>query len=267
MRKEQDIDLSYPDFTLQTYRCVVEGLRSRWQILRLCDACAEPFTAGSLILRHDIDISPTLALPMAEIENSVGIRSTYFVGLHLSYNPHHPRHAKIVRTIAEMGHEIGFHYDGLLYPGDGPSLKENLALLDRHIQILEEVCLSPVVSIARHNPSIAKEGDPFKTAVKYNNAYDERLFHNTLYISDSCGAWRAGGLSPCWDEPRPKRLYLLIHAEQWADKTDADRMARFEIMRERAMREHDAFFNEVRCVWRSHPGGKEHDQRVAVTKE
>src|SRR4030095_3814078 len=126
-------------------------------------------------------------------------------------------------------------------------------------EMIQEVSSSCVVSIARHNPSIAKEGDPFKTAVKYNNAYDERLFQNTLYISDSCGAWRAGGLSPCWHEPRPKRLYLLIHAEQWADRTDADRMARFEIMRERAMREHDAFFNEVRCVWRSHSGGKEHD--------
>lgn len=261
------MDLDYPDFTLPSYRQLIERLNSRWQILRLCDAFAEPFKPDSLILRHDIDISPTLALPMAEIENSVGIRSTYFVALHLYYNPHQPKHADVIRTIAKMGHEIGFHYDSNLYPGEQPSPEHNLALLDRHIQILQEICSSRVVSIARHNPSIAKDGDPFKTAVKYNNAYDERLFHNTLYISDSCGAWRAGGLKPCWHEPRPKRLYLLIHAEQWADRTDADRMARFEIMRERAMSEHDAFFNEVRCVWRSHPAGKEHDERVAFTKE
>jgi hypothetical protein len=260
------MDLNYPNFTLRSYRQLIESLNSLWQIIPLGDAFAEPFKPESLILRHDIDISPTLALPMAEIEKSVGIRSTYFVALHLPYNLHEPKNANAIRTITKMGHEIGFHYDGLLYPGNGASLEENLALLDRHIQILQEVCSRRVVSIARHNPSIAKEGDPFKAAVKYNNAYDESLFQNTLYISDSCGAWRAGGLSPCWHEPRPKRLYLLIHAEQWADRTDADRMARFEIMRGRAMREHDAFFDEVRCVWRNHRGGKEHDERMRLQK-
>jgi hypothetical protein len=256
------MNLNYPDFTLQSYRQLIESLASRWQILTLRDAFAEPFKSESLILRHDIDISPTLALPMAEIEESLGIRSTYFVGLHLYYNPHQPKNANAIRTIAKMGHEIGFHYDGLVYHGDEARFGENLALLDRHVQILEEICLSRVLSIARHNPSIGNDGDPFKTAAKYNNAYDEKLLQSTRYISDSCGAWRAGGLSPCWHEPRPKRLYLLIHAEQWADRTYADRMARFEIMRERAISEYDAFFNEVRAVWRHHPGGKEHDERL-----
>jgi hypothetical protein len=261
------MDLSYPNFTLSNYRQLIENLNSRWHILPVCDAFAEPFKPDSLILRHDIDISPTLALPMAEIEKAAGVRSTYFVGLHLHYNPHQPKNADAIRTIAKMGHEIGFHYDGLLYPGDEASPGENLALLERHLEILREICSSGVVSIARHNPSIAKEGDPFKTAVKYNNAYDERLFQNSLYISDSCGAWRDNGLSPCWHEPRPKRLYLLIHAEQWADRTDTDRMARFEIMRERAMGEHEAFFNEARCVWRNHSGGKEHDKRLRLQKK
>ena len=267
MPKEQDIELTYPNFTLQSYRRVVEKLHSRWQILRLCDAFAKPFKPDSLILRHDIDISPLLALPVAEIENSFGIRSTYFVGLHLYYNLHYPGHADVIRKLAEMGHEIGFHYDGVLYPGNEAALEQNLALLDRHIQILQDICSSRIVSIARHNPSIAKEGDPFKTAVKYFNAYDERLFQNTIYISDSCGAWRAGGLGPCWHEPSPKRLYLLIHAEQWADRTDAHRMARFEIMRQRAMSEHQAFFKDARCVWHNHPGGKEHDERLRLRKK
>jgi hypothetical protein len=263
----RDLDLRYPDFTLRSYRQLIEALSCRWQIIRLSEAFAEPLRPNCLILRHDIDISPTLALPMAEIEDAVGIRSTYFVALHLSYNVHQPKNANAIRTMAEMGHEIGFHYDGLLYPGEKASLEENLALLDRHVEILTQICSMPVVSIARHNPSIAKESDPFKAAVKYNNAYDGRLFQNTLYISDSCGAWRAGGLSPCWHEPRPKRLYLLIHAEQWAETTNQDRMARFEIMRERAMSEHDTFFREVGCVWRNHPGGKEHDERLRLQKK
>jgi len=261
------MDLHYPDFTLTNYRQLIEHLKARWQILRLYDAFAEPFAPETLILRHDIDISPTLALSMAEIENSIGIRSTYFVALHLAYNLHYPKNANAIRTIAEMGHEIGFHYDGLVYPGNEAFFEENFALLERHIKILQEVCSSRVVSIARHNPSIAGQNYSFKTAAKYNNAYDARLFENTLYISDSCGAWRAGGLSPCWHEPRPRRIYLLIHAEQWADRTEGDRMVGFEIMRERAMAEHETFFKEARCVWRNHPGGKEHDERLRLQKK
>jgi hypothetical protein len=264
MSQQQDIDLVYPDFTLQSYRRVLEQLACRWQILRLCDAFARPFAPNTLILRHDIDISPRLALPMAEIENSLGIHSTYFAGLHLYYNLHYPRHAEVIRKIAGMGHEIGLHYDGAVYSAGEASLEHSFALLERHIEILEEISLRRVVSIARHNPSISKEDDPFKTGTKYHNAYDDRLFHNTIYISDSCGAWRNDGLSPCWREPRPKRLYLLIHAEQWADRTDTNRMARFEIMRQRAMREHEAFFTEARSAWRNHSGGKQHDQRLCL---
>jgi hypothetical protein len=261
------MDLNYPDFTLATYRQLLEHLSSRWRILRVCDAFAHPLQPHTLILRHDIDLSPALALPIAEIERSVGIRSTYFVALHLYYNPHLPMHAKVIRRIAAMGHEIGLHYDGNLYPGEEASLEQKLALLDRHVHILQEICGSSVVSIARHNPSLTNQSDPFKTSVKYNNAYDERLFQDTAYISDSCGAWRADGLKPCWHDPRPKRIYLLMHPEPWGETTDVDRMAHFDLMRSRVMEEYEAFFDHVRSVWRHHAGGKEHDERLRVLQQ
>jgi hypothetical protein len=176
-------------------------------------------------------------------------------------------HADAIRRIAAMGHEIGFHYDGNLYSDHHGCAEKNLALLDRHVQILAEIGGSPVVSIARHNPSLATQSDPFKTSIKYNNAYDDKLFKNTLYMSDSCGAWRADGLKPCWNEPRPERIYLLLHAEQWAETTDVDRMARFDIMRARVLKEHETFFDEVRSVWSSHAGGKEHDERLRLRKQ
>lgn len=261
------MDLNYPDFTLANYRQLIERLNSRWQVIRVCDAFDDPFKPNTLILRHDIDLSPSLALPIAEMEHSVGVRSTYFVALHLHYNPHHPRHADVIRRIANMGHEIGFHYDGSLYLGDEAFLEQDLALLDRHVQMLQEICPSPVVSIARHNPSISKQGDPFRTIAKYNNAYDDRLFQNTIYISDSCGAWRADGLKPCWHEPRPKRIYLLVHPEQWGETTYVDRMGHFEVMRARVMEGYERFLDEVHSVWRNHSGGKEHDERLRLLKQ
>jgi hypothetical protein len=257
------MDFDYPDFTLSAYRKLLARLKTRWEILPLCHGFEDPSASDSLLLRHDIDISPTLALPMAEMENSLNVRATYFVALHLAYNLHQPKNADAVRAMAEMGHEIGFHYDSNLYPQDPPGKK--FTLLERHIQILQEICSTRVISIARHNPSLSNNGDPFKTGARYHNAYDARLLQNSRYISDSCGAWRAGGLGPCWGQCDRRRIYLLLHAEQWADRTSVDRMARFEIMRARAMSEHDAFFHEVRSVWRDHPGGKEHDERLRTT--
>lgn len=259
------MNLDYPEFTLASYEHLLEHLCARWQVLRLCDAMTAPFQPQTLILRHDVDLWPALALPMAEIERAVGISSTYFVALHLYYNPHLPLLADVIRRLALMGHEIGLHYDADLYAE--ASLEQNLELLDRHVRILQEICGVPVRSIARHNPSLAGQGDPFQESQKYYNAYEARLFRDTVYISDSCGAWRADGLRSCWREPRPQRVYLLTHPEQWGETTDADRMGHFAIMRARVMREHDAFFDHVRSVWRHHAGGKEHDERLRQRKQ
>jgi hypothetical protein len=259
------MDLNYPDFTLANYRRLIGHLKSRWQILRLCDAAMDPFGEGILILRHDIDFSPSLALPMAEVEYSMGIRSTYFVALHLYYNLHLPMNANAIKSMAQMGHEIGLHYDNSLY-AEEVSLEEKLASLDSHIQILQQICRCRVLSIASHNPSTAKLSDPFRNCVKYNNAYDNKFFQNTVYTSDSCRAWRAGGLKRCWCDPRPRRLYLLIHPELWGATTEVDRMAYLEVLRSCMIREYDTFFDDVRSIWRNHSGGREYDERIRLQR-
>jgi hypothetical protein len=59
-----------------------------------------------VILRHDVDREAGRALEMARLECDYGIRSTYYF-----------RHKKnvfkpeIIADIANMGHEIGFHYE------------------------------------------------------------------------------------------------------------------------------------------------------------
>ena len=80
-------------------------------------------------------------------------------------------------------------------------------------------------SIARCNPSIATGRDPFAVGTPFFNAYDPSLFQDTTYLSDSCRAWRAGGLAVCWDRP-PPRIYLLIHPEVWGDLAGIERLER-----------------------------------------
>ncbi len=61
-----------------------------------------------IILRHDVDRKPENALEMAELENDLGITSTYY--FRMKEDIFIPR---IIRRIANMGHEIGYHYEVL----------------------------------------------------------------------------------------------------------------------------------------------------------
>lgn len=61
---------------------------------------------GLLIIRHDVDSKPQRALNMAALENSIGIASTYYFRvLKQSFS------LNIMQKIAELGHEIGYHYE------------------------------------------------------------------------------------------------------------------------------------------------------------
>jgi hypothetical protein len=57
------------------------------------------------ILRHDVDRKIKNALKMAELEQTLGIRSTYYFRYPYTFNP------EIIRRIASLGHEIGYHYE------------------------------------------------------------------------------------------------------------------------------------------------------------
>ena len=60
-----------------------------------------------VIIRHDVDRRPANAMKMAEFEYSLDIRSSYYFRYPMTYNP------TIIRTIAGLGHEIGYHYEVL----------------------------------------------------------------------------------------------------------------------------------------------------------
>jgi len=61
-----------------------------------------------IILRHDVDACPLNSLGTARMEHELGIRGTYYFRMVPgSYDE------AVIREIAGMGHEIGFHYETL----------------------------------------------------------------------------------------------------------------------------------------------------------
>jgi hypothetical protein len=93
------------DFTLATYRELISSLVSqdiytvkKYILLR---------PQKGVVLRHDVDVSAEKALRMALIDHEMNVQSTYYFRYPKTFNP------GILTKIAEMGHEIGYHYEVL----------------------------------------------------------------------------------------------------------------------------------------------------------
>ena len=61
-----------------------------------------------ILLRHDVESRYGNALKLAQLQHRLGIRGTYYFRIY----PHKENEA-VIRKIADMGHEIGYHYDDL----------------------------------------------------------------------------------------------------------------------------------------------------------
>lgn len=96
------------DFTLETYRSLLIALISRGYEFRLFEEF-NPEEKGKIsVLRHDVDRLPQNALKMAHVEKELNVRASY-----------HFRAGKkgfessVIREIADMGHEVAYHYEDL----------------------------------------------------------------------------------------------------------------------------------------------------------
>lgn len=148
---------------------------------------------GTVILRHDVDLSLDAALRMAELEHEAGGSATYFLMTEsVFYNLDSSEGVAAVARLRELGHRVGLHAVYPRAPGD-----------DR---------FDPVV--AWHNP----DPDYMRTALPDGriNVMQEPWFDPATYRSDSNQHWRSGcphddlraGVFP-W-------LQLLTHPEIWA---------------------------------------------------
>lgn len=59
-----------------------------------------------VILRHDVDLRAKNSLITAQIEHDLGIVGSYYFRIVKDSN-----NPNIIRKIAELGHEIGYHYE------------------------------------------------------------------------------------------------------------------------------------------------------------
>ena len=97
------------DFTFNLYTNFLRSLQSNdFSYITFSDYLRNEQYEKFIILRHDVEQRYDSALRFAQIQNKLGIKGTYFFRiLPNSFKP------EIVKQIADLGHEIGYHYDDL----------------------------------------------------------------------------------------------------------------------------------------------------------
>jgi hypothetical protein len=148
---------------------------------------------GSVILRHDVDLSLDAALRMAELEHGAGATATYFLMTEsVFYNLESTEGVAAIARLRGLGHRVALHAVYPNAPRDGR--------------------FDPVV--AWHNPDPEYMHAPIPDG--RINVMQEPWFDPATYRSDSNQHWRSG----CpHDELRAgafPRLQLLTHPEIWA---------------------------------------------------
>jgi len=204
------------DFSLAHYRELLRAAKAggyRWA------GFDRPPESGDLILRHDVDLSLSAALSVAQLEADEGAWSTWFLMTRsVFYNLASPEGTRAIARLRELGHRVGHH---AVWP--------DLDLDER---------FDPIV--AWHNPDPPYMRRPVEGAV---NAMEPPFFDEEHYRSDSNGRWRNG----CPHEQLARAefdwLQLLTHPEIWAfeggtmretmeSMLDAERAARWEQLKQ-----------------------------------
>lgn len=174
------------------------------------------------ILRHDVDLSLEKALRFAELENRNNVQSTYFILLSTGfYNIFDKKAYEMIKSIHDMGHEIGLHFDEARYPITNK--EELIQHVEKEILLMSEALEMEIKTVSMHRPSnLILDGDiEFDRVI---NSYSHMFFNEFKYLSDSGMSWREDVLgiirSNAYD-----RLHILTHPI-WYGETEASKQER-----------------------------------------
>lgn len=165
---------------------------------------------GSIILRHDIDYDVDRALEIAIVENSLGIKSTFFFLMRsYSYNFLSPEVYETVLKIKDLGHTVSIHFDPTVYEDYKVGLMEEVLLF-------KSICQIDVKIISLHRPSEAFLNYNGKIC-NISHTYQEKYFKDLKYFSDSGGRFKYGSPFDSKEFSSLESIQLLIHPIWWYD--------------------------------------------------
>ena len=196
-----------------------------------------------VILRHDVDASLEAALNMAELENKIDVKSTYFILFSSEfYNPFTLESSQIIRKILNLGHKLGLHYNELFIIKNKLDPSETLK---KEIELLEQHFSTTVEAVAAHESNL-NEKIPINLPNGVIDAYSKKFFKDRKYLSDSAQNWREGCF--CGHFEKFSELQILTHPMWWSKEGKH----RDEIMKSFTNGEYDKYTRDVKIATGKH---------------
>lgn len=190
----------------------------------------------SIVLRHDVDLLPYNSLRFAQIQNEHGVKGVYyFRAVPESWDE------TVIKKIADLGHEIGYHYECLTTCKG--NLEDGIKDFEKNLTALRH--LAPVSTICMHGSPMSKfdSKDLWK---KYNyrdygiigEPYFDVDFKEVFYLTDTGRRWDGNKVSVrdkvnsgfpisfhCTDEiiatahkgDLPNKIMFTFHPQRWND--------------------------------------------------
>jgi len=189
-------------------------------------------------LRHDVDKKPANSLATARIEAGMGIRATYFFRtVPCSWDE------TVIREIADLGHEIGYHYESLTTCGGDidaayVDFKANLQRL-REIVPVQTICMHGSPRSRYDSKDIWKKYDYRREGI-IAEPYLDTDWSQSFYLTDTGRRWDGYKVSvrdriPKWQDvwnreglsfhgtkdiirrvsSLPDRVMITTHPQRW----------------------------------------------------
>ena len=176
------------DFTLKIYRSLLESLKnagfSFFSFQEYCEAKAD---GKFVILRHDVDLRASHSVATAKIEAELGIKASYYFRV----VPQSKQPDKI-KIIANLGHEIGYHYEDLSLLNGNSSLaidhfSHQLAYFRRFYPV-KTICMHGSPTSKIDNRSIWNYYD-YRDFNLIGEPYFDVDFKKVFYLTDTGRCW------------------------------------------------------------------------------
>ena len=195
-----------PDFTIKIYTNLLGVLRKQgYSFQTFADFLKDP-ADKVIVLRHDVDARKENSLRFAEIQHGLGIKGSYFFRVVPgSYDE------EVIKKIAGMGHEVGYHYETMDLVSEKLKVKSEKWGAEKLIDAAyEEFCrnlemfrkIVPVETICMHgsprskydNKDIWKKYE-YKKLGLIGEPYYDIDFNKVAYLTDTGRRWNGDKVS------------------------------------------------------------------------
>ena len=237
------------DFTLKKYVELLQSLKkSGYRFLTFEQYCLEKESLDDVrfvVLRHDVDLKAENSLATAKIEHSLGVIASYFFRVVEQSNK-----PVIIKAIAEMGHEIGYHYEDMAICGG--NAEKAVEHFEKQLAYFRQ--FYPVRTICMHGAPRSKfDGRDLWKRYDYHNfgiigePYFDVNFSKVFYLTDTGRRWDGFNVSlrdkvPIYQDEwvrqglvfhstdditdaiekkeLPKQLMMTTHPQRWTDRRE-----------------------------------------------